>query len=122
MFTFEKIFKREFQIENDKSLDKMFENDKSLYTLSLSNILLFTEHFVPRIFKTSNNYSWEKYIKYKFFTLNNFLQNNSNCNYIDDEYKERILSLFSNTQRHIMALYRFKNICFFKRGINQGET
>ena len=114
MFTFEKIFKREFQIENDKSLDKMFENDKSLYTLSLSNILLFTEHFVPRIFKTSNNYSWEKYIKYKFFTLNNFLQNNSNCNYIDDEYKERILSLFSNTQRHIMALYRFKNICLFK--------
>ena len=116
MFTFEKIFEKEFQIENDDYIKRNVKGDTFVdvftYTFSQSNILLFTHHFTYTPFKTSNRYSWEKYIKYKFFILSHFLQ--SNCNYIDEAYKERILSIFSNTQKHIMALYRFKNICLFK--------
>ena len=99
---FEEIFEKVLKKEGDKYSNK----------LHLSNIFLFTQHFFPNIYKTRNTYSWQKHIKYKFFILNNFLRIKYSC--IDDIVKDRILTIFSTVQKHIMVLYRFKNICLFK--------
>ncbi len=102
MIMFEEIFEKVLKKEGDKYSNK----------LHLSNIFLFTQHFFPNIYKTRNTYSWQKHIKYKFFILNNFLRIKYSC--IDDIVKDRILTIFSTVQKHIMVLYRFKNICLFK--------
>ena len=102
MFTFENIFNRVLQSENDKSSSKY----------PYSKILLFTTYFTPNILKPSNAYSWDKYIKYKFFILNSLLH--YKYIYINDCDRIEMMYFFSTVQKHMMALYRFKNICMFK--------
>jgi len=108
MIVFEEIFKQVLKIESNKRNKR----NKSCNGFPLSNILLFSTYFIPSVFKTSNNYSWKKYIAFKFFILDNFLH--YKCNHTIDSDIKDMLSVFSATQKHMMALYRFKNICLFK--------
>ena len=99
MHIFEQIFEQ--VLENKVDTSNNFQ---------LSDIFIFTHHFLPCFYKVRDKYSWEKYITYKYFILNNFL----NVNHIDKPVKERMLTVFSKVQKHIMALYRFKTACKFK--------
>jgi hypothetical protein len=97
---FEKIFQEIIKIENNTISKKK----------QLSKMFLFINYFTPSIFSNRDDLTWQKHIKYKYFILNNFLSIGDN--FINN--KEDILRIFSNTQTHIMALYRFKEICMLK--------
>jgi hypothetical protein len=102
MKVFEEIYKRIMEVEEKKSSKKF----------AFSNIILFSTHFMPSIFKTSNNYSWEKYISFKFFILDNLTH--YKCDHVNNHDTEKMMYFFSTAQKHMMALYRFKNVCLFK--------
>jgi len=90
------IFEKLINKESNKSIDTNID------------IFIFKTHFTPNNLK--NQYSWKKYIKYKYYILKNFLLAN------DDIYssKTKTLDFFSQIQRKMMALYKFKQICLFK--------
>ena len=102
MSIFEVIFEKILKIENTNIQMKKH----------ISKIFLFTQYFTKPLFNLRTNYSWKKYIKYKYFILKNYLKVGNN--FVDDNYKETVLRFFSETQKHIMALYRFKEICLDK--------
>jgi len=94
------IFEKLINKESNKSIDT--DTDTDIF------IFIFKTHFTPNNLK--NQYSWKKYIKYKYYILKNFLLAN------DDIYssKTKTLDFFSQIQRKMMALYKFKQICLFK--------
>ena len=96
---FEKIFQELIKIETNKNKQ-------------VSKMFLFTHYFTPTIFSNRSDYSSNKYIKYKFFILKNYLK--VGANFIDNNLKEDILRIFSDAQKHIMILYRFKKLCILK--------
>ena len=102
MSIFEVIFEKILKIENTNIQMKKH----------ISKIFLFTQYFTKPLFNLRTNYSWKKYIEYKYFILKNYLKVGNN--FVDDNYKETVLRFFSETQKHIMALYRFKEICLDK--------
>ena len=75
-----------------------------------TDIFIFKTHFTPNNLK--NQYSWKKYIKYKYYILKNFLL--ANIGIYATKTKTKILHFFSQIQRKMMALYKFKQICLFK--------
>jgi len=110
MIVFEEIFNRVTKLEKKNSGN----------INNITDILPFSMYFNSLVFKTSNNYSWEKYIKYKFFILNNFLR--IKCNYyINNTFIQQMLELFCKVQKHVISLYKFKNICLFKTKKYLGE-
>ena len=102
MSIFEVIYEKLLKIENTK-----IQNKKQT-----PKIYLFTHYFTKPIFDQRANYSWKKYIRYKFFILKNYLLVNNNL--AKDFINEDVLLLFSDTQKHIMSLYKFKRICLNK--------
>ena len=96
---------------NDINDMNIFE---TLFNSGLNNLtrdnFIFNSHFIPN--KLKNKYTWKKYIKYKYYILKNFLLvNNNNIICISNT---KILDFFSQIQRKMMALYKFKQICLFK--------
>jgi len=96
MYLFEKIFE--------------YECNKPIKSDWIDNIFIFTSKFKPGLCKKKKQYTWKKYLKYKYFILKNFL----NTNNFDTVKKEQLLDIFSTTQNKLLALYKFKNICLFK--------
>ena len=103
------IFKEIFQYE----IDEYYSNKTKP-----SSIFNFEISFIPKIFSDSiKKYGWLKFIRYKYFILENFLK----CTYIvdkdqcKDQCKEDILTIFSRVQCKIMALYKLKNRIIFKK-------
>jgi len=102
MSIFELIFQELVKIENRKHTDNK----------QISKMFLFYQYFIPSNYIRRNEYPWRKYIKYKYFILKNYLHVCDSI--IDDNSKEEILGFFSTAQKHMMSLYRFKNICLDK--------
>lgn len=96
MYLFEKIFE--------------YECNKPINSHWIDNIFIFTSKFKPGLCKKKKQYTWKKYLKYKYFILKNFL----NTNNFDTVKKKQLLDIFSSTQNKLLALYKFKNICLFK--------
>ena len=87
--------------------EHIFNKEYDKLNINNSNINILKNHFTyPNIQKNT----WKKYISYKFFILDNFLNTTS----ITEEIKIIILKLFSNIQKKIFALYKFKHICLLK--------
>ena len=80
--------------------NKELENYKGFY--------LFNTYFQSNFNTKKDNYDWKKYIKYKFFILKNYLFQDASTSYTN------ILPIFSASQRKILALYKFKQICLMK--------
>jgi hypothetical protein len=106
MSIFETIFQEMLNIKNN---EKNKKNKKQL----VPKMFLFLHYFTPSNFSNRDSLTWQKYIKYKYFILTNYLHVNKN-NLIDNEVKDEILQLFSTTQKRVMALYRFKDVCIRK--------
>ena len=106
MSIFETIFQEMLNIKNN---EKNKKNKKQL----VPKMCLFVHYFTPSTFSNRDSLTWQKYIKYKYFILTNYLHVNKN-NLIDNEVKDEILQLFSTTQKRVMALYRFKDVCIRK--------
>ena len=106
MSIFETIFQEMLNIKNN---EKNKKNKKQL----VPKMFLFLHYFTPSNFSNRDSLTWQKYIKYKYFILTNYLHINNN-NVIDNEVKDEILQLFSSTQKRVMALYRFKDVCIRK--------
>lgn len=96
MYLFEKIFE--------------YECNRPINGHWIENIFIFTSKFKPGLCKKKKQYTWKKYLKYKYFILKNFLCANN----FDTAKKEHLLDIFSTTQNKLLALYKFKNICLFK--------
>ncbi len=96
MYLFEKIFE--------------YECNKPINSDWIDNIFIFTSNFTSCSCKKKKQYTWKKYLKYKYFVLKNFLCANN----FDAVKKEHLLDIFSTTQKKLLALYKFKNICLFK--------
>jgi len=96
MYVFEKLFKHQYDKISDET--------------NIANIFLFSSYFTSNTCKKRTHYTWKKYIKYKYFMLKNYLNVNQN----DTDKKEHIIQIYSSTQRSLLALYKFKNICLFK--------
>ena len=94
---FEKIFQELIKIETNNDRNKQ-----------VSKMFLFTQYFTPTICSNRSHYSSKRYIKYKFFILKNYLKVEDN--FIDNNLKQDILRIFSDTQKRVMVLYRFKNL------------
>ena len=87
--------------------EHIFNKEYDKLNINNSNINILKNHFTyPNIQKNT----WKKYISYKFFILDNFLNTTS----ITEEIKIIILKLFCNIQKKIFALYKFKHICLLK--------
>ena len=102
MSIFEEVFEKILNIENTNIQRKK----------QLSKIFLFTHYFTKCLYNQRIHYSWKKYIRYKYFILKNYLMVNNNS--IHHCSKEDILRIFSDTQKHIMSLYKFKRRCLNK--------
>ena len=77
--------------------------------------ILFNIYFNSLFPNEKDNYNWKKYIKYKFFILKNYLfQTNT---YL----KDNLLNVFSVSQKHLNALYKFKHISLMKTKKFLGE-
>ena len=96
MYVFEKLFKHQYDKISDQT--------------NIANIFLFSSYFISNVCKKRTHYTWKKYIKYKYFMLKNYLNVNQN----DTDKNEHIIQIYSSTQRSLLALYKFKNICLFK--------
>jgi len=96
MYVFEKLFKHQYDKISDET--------------NITNIFLFSSYFTSNACKKRTHYTWRKYIKYKYFMLKNYLNVNRN----DKDKKEHTIQIYSSTQRSLLALYKFKNICLFK--------
>ena len=107
MSIFELLFEEIIRIENNNLIKKNLIKKNQT-----SKLFLFTHYFTKPIFNDRNNYSWKKYIKYKYFILKNYLMVENN--FMDQCSKENILRIFSDTQKHIMSLYQFKKHCLNK--------
>jgi len=96
MYVFEKLFKHQYDKISDKT--------------NIINIFLFSSYFTSNVCKKRTRYNWIKYIKYKYFILKNYLNMSMN----DINKVEHTIQIYSYTQRSLLALYKFKNICLFK--------
>ena len=74
----------------------------------------FSLYFAPEVLTFSKrNYTWKKYIRYKYFVLENYIKYSS-YDSKESEIPNDVLIIFSNTQRKLMALYKFKQMCLNK--------
>ena len=112
MSIFESIFQEMLKIENNEKENNENEKNKNINKQLVSKMFLFVHYFTPSSFSNRDTLTWQKYIKYKYFILKNYL--NVGDNFIDNRLKEDILRIFSDTQKRVMALYRFKDVCIRK--------
>jgi hypothetical protein len=79
MSIFETIFQEMLNIKNN---EKNKKNKKQL----VPKMFLFLHYFTPSNFSNRDSLTWQKYIKYKYFILTNYLHVNKN-NLIDNAHK-----------------------------------
>ena len=108
MYNVERLFEMLIEKECNKYRDK----------LHMSNIFIFIQHFVPNVYKSRDDYSWKKYIKYKYFILNNYLRiKNSYIDIFIPQYKifNKSFDIISYTGydgkflNHMLSDFKFKN-------------
>ena len=96
---------------------KIFQHEIDNYYLNKnipSSMFNFEILFAPKIITTSiKKYGWLKFIRYKYFVLENFLKY-PDKHFQNENIKKDILEIFFRVQKKIMSLYKFKNILLFK--------
>lgn len=96
---------------------EIFKNEFKNYYLTKKKPCImqtFSLYFAPEVLTFSKrNYTWKKYIRYKYFVLENYVKYSS-YDSKESEIPNDVLIIFSNTQRKLMALYKFKQMCLNK--------